>query len=114
MRVRVMCYYNFQEPKLMVMNKGTVFVDPTQNYTTDLVRNNLFTNFSTPFLETFEKNKLNRAVERILELYPDDPSLGSPFGTGNNTFGLSPGFKRISAISKSLLFLKLFKIEPSS
>ncbi|KAF5361721.1 hypothetical protein D9758_007283 [Tetrapyrgos nigripes] len=87
------------------MDEGTVFVDPTQNFTTNLVRHNIFRNLSTPFLETFEKKKFDNAVDRTLQLYPDDPSLGSPFGTGDNTFGLSPGFKRVSAISGDVSYL---------
>ena len=38
------------------------------------------------------------AVDKLLDLYPDVPALGSPFGTGNNTFGLSSQYKRASAI----------------
>lgn len=34
-----------------------------------------------------------------MDFYPDDPSLGSPFGTGNETFGLSPQFKQLAALS---------------
>ena len=34
----------------------------------------------------------------ILSLYPNDPSMGSPFGTGNETFGLAPEFKQLAAI----------------
>lgn len=34
----------------------------------------------------------------MLKLYPDVAALGSPFGTGNETFGLSSQFKRASAI----------------
>jgi hypothetical protein len=33
-----------------------------------------------------------------MSLYPDDPSAGSPFNTGNKTFGTGPGYKRESAI----------------
>ncbi|KAF8145657.1 Alpha/Beta hydrolase protein [Mycena galopus ATCC 62051] len=33
----------------------------------------------------------------LLELYPDIPPLGSPFGTGNDTLGLSSQFKRAAA-----------------
>jgi hypothetical protein len=33
-----------------------------------------------------------------VSLYPDDPSAGSPFNTGNKTFGLGPGYKRGFAI----------------
>ncbi|MBW0474430.1 hypothetical protein O181_014145 [Austropuccinia psidii MF-1] len=35
--------------------------------------------------------------QRVAELYPDDPSLGSPFGSGNDTFGQQPIFKRLAA-----------------
>ena len=39
------------------------------------------------------------ALSEILALYPEgDPALGSPFGTGNDTFGLSPEYKRLAAI----------------
>ncbi|EJD42485.1 alpha/beta-hydrolase [Auricularia subglabra TFB-10046 SS5] len=41
---------------------------------------------------------ITSVFERILQLYPDDPSLGAPFGTGNNTFGLSSQWKRAAAI----------------
>ena len=33
-----------------------------------------------------------------MSLYPDDPSAGSPFNTGNETFGTGSGYKRGSAI----------------
>ena len=33
-----------------------------------------------------------------MQLYPDDPALGSPFGTGNETFGISSQYKRVAAI----------------
>ena len=38
-------------------------------------------------------------LDRLLELYPDDPSLGSPYGTGNETFGLPVGWKRVASMS---------------
>src|SRR5260221_13599571 len=51
---------------------------------------------------------LRAAIDKMISLYPDDPSAGSPFGTGNQTFGTGPGFKRAAAIctsSASLSFL---------
>lgn len=42
----------------------------------------------------------NATLERILQLYPDIPALGSPFNTGNNTFGLNSEYKRYNAICK--------------
>jgi acetylcholinesterase len=79
---------------------GTVFLSPLVNYTNDVIRQNYKYNYSgsraSP--ETFK-----RVENRMFELYPDNPALGSPFGTGNQTFGLSPGFKRASAMSMTLL-----------
>ena len=43
-------------------------------------------------------------VEQLLELYSEDPAQGSPFGTGNETFGLSPAFKRASAFVGDVMF----------
>ena len=43
-------------------------------------------------------------VEQLLGLYPEDPAQGSPFGTGNETFGLSPAFKRASAFVGDVMF----------
>ncbi|RDX46049.1 extracellular triacylglycerol lipase precursor [Lentinus brumalis] len=37
-------------------------------------------------------------VATLTQLYPDNPALGSPFGTGNETFGLSSQYKRAAAI----------------
>jgi hypothetical protein len=42
---------------------------------------------------------LKAELDKVMSLYPDDPSAGSPFGTGNETFGTGPGYKRGSAIS---------------
>ncbi|KAF5352296.1 hypothetical protein D9758_011968 [Tetrapyrgos nigripes] len=86
------------------LDEGPVFVDPTPNYTSDQIRANLIANLSTPLLETTEKQKFDDTLNKTLELYPDDPALGSPFGTGNDTFGVSPGFKRISAITGDMMF----------
>ncbi|KAF9269888.1 alpha/beta-hydrolase [Marasmius fiardii PR-910] len=44
--------------------------------------------------------EIARIVQEVIDLYPDIPSLGSPFGTGNNTFGLSDGYKRSAAVGK--------------
>ncbi|KAJ7595471.1 extracellular triacylglycerol lipase precursor [Mycena floridula] len=62
----------------------------------------IISNFTTGTEEN--KEQLNKAAQDLLNLYPDDPALGSPYNTGNETFGLSPEFKRISAIYGDLLF----------
>ncbi|KAJ7291519.1 extracellular triacylglycerol lipase precursor [Mycena rebaudengoi] len=48
--------------------------------------------------------RLEIALEKVLKLYPDVPALGSPFNTGNETFGLSSQFKRSAAIEGDLSF----------
>ena len=55
---------------------------------------------------------LRAAIDKVISLYPDDPSAGSPFGTGNQTFGTGPGFKRAAAIcmSSSSLILSYYCI----
>ena len=46
-------------------------------------------------------------INTILQMYPDDPAVGSPFGTGNETFGLSSQFKRAAAILCDISFTSL-------
>jgi hypothetical protein len=52
--------------------------------------------------------ELAAAAETLLQLYPDVPALGSPYGTGNETFGLSSQFKRYASISACTLHLVFF------
>lgn len=73
---------------------GTLFTPPTGNYTTELIESIIVTNFTPPAVPSVSESQIKAAAARILELYPDDPALGSPFNTGNDTFGLSPGYKR--------------------
>jgi acetylcholinesterase len=44
---------------------------------------------------------LSAGMAKVLSVYPDDPSAGSPFGTGDETFGSGPGYKRGAAICTS-------------
>jgi acetylcholinesterase len=37
-------------------------------------------------------------VNMLVSSYPDDPTQGSPYNTGSNTFGLSPFFKKAASI----------------
>lgn len=60
----------------------------------------LITNFSPPAVPSVSETQLENATMRLLELYPDVPALGSPFNTGNDTFGLSSGYKRVAALRK--------------
>jgi len=47
---------------------------------------------------------LKDAMDKVMSLYPDDPSAGSPFGTGNQTFGTGSGYKREAAIFGDMHF----------
>ncbi|KAJ6606261.1 esterase 1, partial [Mycena vulgaris] len=50
------------------------------------------------------QDALEAAADRILELYPNDPSMGSPFGTGNETFGVGMQYKRYAAVLGDFAF----------
>ncbi|KAK0194626.1 Alpha/Beta hydrolase protein [Armillaria mellea] len=43
-------------------------------------------------------------LDDFLALYPDDPAAGSPYNTGNETFGLSPIYKKCAALRSDLMF----------
>jgi hypothetical protein len=45
---------------------------------------------------------LGTAMDKVLELYPTDPAVGSPYGTGDELFGLPASYKRHASISKSI------------
>jgi len=80
------------------LDEGTLFIDQNVNSVEPIF--NFLNGSTSPPLVSQEEHL--RVVERILELYPDIPALGSPFGTGNDTFGLNSEFKRFSAICKKL------------
>ncbi|KAK0499005.1 extracellular triacylglycerol lipase precursor [Armillaria luteobubalina] len=69
------------------LDEGTAFCPTAVNYTDELLREIISANFSPPALPP-------KVLDELLALYPDDPSAGSPYNTGNETFGLSPLFKK--------------------
>jgi hypothetical protein len=93
------------------MNQTGTFFTPTTLNSEQQIHEYLIANFSPPLVPL---TQLEHAANRILELYPDDPAVGSPFNTGNETFGLSSSFKRASAICMSplsyLFFLFCFSL----
>ncbi|KAJ7507021.1 esterase 1 [Mycena galericulata] len=87
------------------LDEGTLFLDGTILFvnTTAEVKENYVNEYSPPVPpETMET--LDAAVDTLLKLYPDIPALGSPYNTGNNTFGLGPAYKRSAAIFGDLFF----------
>ena len=76
------------------MFSGTVFASHNLVSTADIYAS-IIANYSPPLVSPAV---LQGAANRLLELYPDIPALGSPFNTGNETFGLPSGYKREAAI----------------
>ena len=73
---------------------GTIFSSRSLLTTAD-INATIIANFSPPIVNP---TVLQNAANKLLELYPDVPALGSPFNTGNNTFGLPSGYKREAAM----------------
>ncbi|KAK7040281.1 hypothetical protein VNI00_009748 [Paramarasmius palmivorus] len=69
----------------------------------DTIFNAIITNYTTNADGTGD-DALQAAANQLLELYPDVPALGSPYNTGNETFGLGSQFKRSAAITGDLMF----------
>ena len=44
---------------------------------------------------------LRAGMDRVMSLYSRDPSAGSPYGTGNQTFGTGTGYKWGAAVRES-------------
>ncbi|KAF9261946.1 esterase 1 [Marasmius fiardii PR-910] len=85
------------------LDEGTGFtpMDPKMDYGDAILRQTIFTDLTPSDVSV---QTLNDSIDRILELYPDVPALGSPFNTGNETFGLPQGFKRFAAIIGDISF----------
>jgi hypothetical protein len=45
---------------------------------------------------------LEATIDKVLELYPADPAVGSPYGTESELFGLPASYKRHASICKYL------------
>lgn len=86
---------------------GTVFAEAQEPIDPDL-RAWIVKQLSPP---TVSPDALNQVTDKLLELYPDDPSVGSPFGTGDELFGFPSSYKRRSALGTSLILgLNIFGI----
>ncbi|KAJ7050196.1 hypothetical protein C8F01DRAFT_1237939 [Mycena amicta] len=85
------------------LDEGTTFTSPTIGSADELrallLQSVLRTSSNISAVPSVE---LQKAVDELLALHPDVPALGSPFNTGNQTFGLSSTFKRASAIRTDL------------
>ncbi|KAI4521185.1 alpha/beta-hydrolase [Schizophyllum commune Loenen D] len=85
-----------------VLDEGTLFVpNPNANLTTDTIVDVFIKNFSTPLIDA---EVFSSSISKVVSLYPEDPFVGSPYGTGNETFGLHPGYKRIASLVGDINF----------
>ncbi|KIJ46635.1 hypothetical protein M422DRAFT_778358 [Sphaerobolus stellatus SS14] len=83
------------------LDEGTIFASKSIS-DVNVLRRNIITNFSPPLVPP---QVLSEAVDEVLRLYPvGDPTVGSPFNTGNQTFGLSPVYKTAAALNGDLSF----------
>ncbi|QRV98848.1 carbohydrate esterase family 10 protein [Ceratobasidium sp. AG-Ba] len=82
------------------LDEGTVFINGTSmNTEQDII------NWLTVRLPGLYFGLSNvTAVRELLKLYPTDPAAGSPYGTGNNTFGQGAQYKRASSVMGDLTF----------
>ncbi|KAF8208088.1 esterase 1 [Mycena galopus ATCC 62051] len=76
------------------LDEGTYFATPNVNSSV-MVESFLISNYTT---SSVSPQELKAAVQTLLELYPNVAALGSPFNTGNQTFGFSSEWKRYAAI----------------
>ncbi|GJE92625.1 carotenoid ester lipase precursor [Phanerochaete sordida] len=77
-------------------DEGTLFTIQSLNITTDAEVRDYLTEIYIP-------NTTPAQLDTLLEIYPQDPAQGSPFGTGDDN-ALSPQFKRLAAIQGDLFF----------
>ncbi|KAJ7111473.1 extracellular triacylglycerol lipase precursor [Mycena epipterygia] len=81
------------------LDEGTLLTPTTIN-STDGVKE-LIVGRSSP---SVSPATLESSVLTLLQIYPDVPALGSPFNTGNDTFGLSSQYKRAAALGGDVAF----------
>ncbi|KAJ8516769.1 hypothetical protein ONZ45_g5958 [Pleurotus djamor] len=83
------------------LDEGTMLTPESVN-STHFIKDFLLKQYSGSSPHTED---LSSVVDTLLDLYPDIPSLGSPYGTGNETFGLSAQYKRMAALYGDLLIV---------
>ncbi|KAI0284362.1 extracellular triacylglycerol lipase precursor [Russula aff. rugulosa BPL654] len=82
-----------------VLDEGTMFLP--KNFRAEDIEVWLNANY-TP--SPLGPGALTSGLDKVTSLYPDDPSAGSPFNTGNETFGTGSGYKRGAAILGDMMF----------
>jgi hypothetical protein len=82
------------------LDDGTIFVNGTAMNTEQDIINWLTARFPGLYFSITDVP----AVRELLKHYPTDPAAGSPYGTGDETFGQGPQYKRFASLFGDLLF----------
>ncbi|KAF9531109.1 esterase 1 [Crepidotus variabilis] len=82
------------------LDEGTLFTPTTVQFNEAAIRQ-LFVTIIPPQVDAAT---FNATFDKLLQLYPANDALGSPYGTGNETFGLPAGYKRVAAIQGDISF----------
>ncbi|KAF5319134.1 hypothetical protein D9758_018627 [Tetrapyrgos nigripes] len=89
-------------------DEATLFTDQSVNSTQAISDMILGSPPSTPNASPSQRKaqlqELQYILDETLALYPNISSLGSPFNTGNETFGLDPEYKRTAAAATDMGF----------
>ncbi|TEB32798.1 triacylglycerol lipase 3 [Coprinellus micaceus] len=83
------------------LDEGTYFASPVEMTDAD-VKAMIIGQSSPPIVS---QEALETVADRIVELYPDDPAVGSPYGTGDELFGQPRSFKRSASLTGDTLFV---------
>ena len=87
--------------RVLTPRLATIFVPTSTSSDEDIT--SFFTFYADP-LDPNPSAALQDALATLLDLYPNDLALGSPFGTGNDTFGLGSEYKRIAEMAVDVAF----------
>ncbi|KAF7416152.1 hypothetical protein PC9H_002415 [Pleurotus ostreatus] len=84
------------------LDEGAVFA-PESTSSSEEIRARLLGTYPSSGAES--QAQIEEVVDKLMELYPDIPALGSPYNTGNETFGLSSQYKRLGSLLGDLTFV---------
>ncbi|ORY68077.1 Alpha/Beta hydrolase protein [Leucosporidium creatinivorum] len=79
------------------VDEGTRFTSPEQS-SQEMIKDAIRSAFDFTF------GAIEELLTPIWEFYPSSPSTGSPYHTGNETFGLSPSYKRQASLLGDIFF----------
>ncbi|KAF8608654.1 alpha/beta-hydrolase [Ceratobasidium sp. AG-I] len=82
------------------LDEGTLFVNGTSLKT----EQDIITWLTARFPGLYPGISNVTLIREILKYYPDSPAAGSPYGTGNETFGLGAEYKRLASLMGDVAF----------